>query len=472
MNAAHDIRPAAPRSPAGRVPPHDLDAEAAVLSACMLHSAAVDEVRALLAPEDCYSDANGRILATVYDLHDAGQPVDVVTIASALRTREALAKVGGTPYLGQLADATPAVAHVVAHARAVVEAARRRRMIATCQRIAAEGYGDVGSTAEWLAASQAAVETAATSAADQPGAWMADALRTAFEDIQAAAARGGILGYSTGLRDLDRRLGGLCPGDLTIVGARPGMGKTSLVLRILEAVAEQERDGERLGSLLFSLEMPREQIARRQAFTRARVNAEPLKAGRDIGAQAWADLTRAAQELVRLPLFIDDRAGLSPQAIRAQARAVRADMAKRGVRLGVIGVDHLGLMNGRAGLGRGASREEAVAECSKALKALAKDLGVHVVALCQLNRNVEAAGRKDRRPGLADLRESGSVEQDADNVVLLYRDDYYNPESRDRGVCEALIEKQRAGSTGVERLAFTAWCTRFDDLDGRQDDER
>jgi replicative DNA helicase len=257
------------------------------------------------------------------------------------------------------------------------------------------------------------------------------------------------------------------PGGVTVIGGRPGMGKTALATGMLEAVAGVRVGGEVLGGAMFSLEMPREGIALRQAASRARVNIKPLKSGRNITDAAWKAITDASVDLSRMPFWIDDTPGLSPMVLRAKARQVRADFARRGVRLAVVVVDYLQLM-AATGLPRGSNREQEVAHCSKKLKELAKELGVHVVALSQLNRGVEAHGKKDRRPRMADLRESGSVEQDADNIVLVYREDYYNPACgpQDKGVAELLIEKQRDGERGVVKVKFTDWCTRFDDLTG------
>lgn len=453
-----------PRPVAGRLPPNDQGAQRATLAACLLAAEAVDEVVGACSPADFYGDGDRAIAEMIFELHASGQPVDIVTVAGALQARETLAAVGGPGYLAELADATPAVAHVAAHARIVRLRAKERRMIATCQRVAAEGYFE--HPADWLETSAAEIEAVATAGAESAGDWMSGALRGTFEDLQTALTRGGLLGWSTGLRDLDRRLGGLLPGGVTVVGGRPGMGKTALAFKIAEAVAGQAPGGAKLGACVFSLEMPRKDLARRQTFTRAMVDAEPLKTGRDPGTAAWGRLAQAATELAALPLWIDDTPALSPLQLRARARQVRAEMKRRGVRLALVVVDYLQLMNGRAGMPRGANREQEVAECSKKLKELAKELDVHVVALSQLNRSVEGRTVKDRRPRMADLRESGSVEQDADNIVLLYRDEQYNPDTDRKGIAELLIEKQRAGAVGVCLAKFTAWCTRFDDLEG------
>ncbi len=465
----HD-RPAEPRPVAGREPPRNMLAEDATLSACMLSDAARDEVIMVCAPED-FSGGNIPIAEVIWEQHAAGEPVDIVTVAEELRRRDdqrqglGLAAVGGAARLHALADASPDIRAAAAHARVVHDLGRERRYIAACQRIAAEGYYDHGPTQGYLDAGLLALEEIARRPNDTAGAAVRDVLREVFTDMAQAAERGGLLGWSTGLRDLDKLLGGLQPGDLTVVGARPGMGKTALLTGILCEIAGARHSGETLGSAMFSLEMPRKQLVRRQVFSRARVDPTPLKHGRDIGAEHWKLVTDAATALSGLPWWIDDTPGLSPLAMRAKARQIRSDYARRGVRLAVIGVDYLQLMNGRAGLPRGASREQEVSECSKFLKHLAKELGVHVIALSQLNRSVEQRGN-DRRPRMSDLRESGAVEQDADNIALVYRHDYYFPDCppHERGIAEILLEKQRNGEPGVVRAKWTGFCTRFDDL--------
>lgn len=471
QNGRGERRAAEPKPVAGRVPPHNLDAEAMVLSAEILGgSDAVDEIRTILGADDPYSGANKHIQSAIYECRDRGNPVDIGTVADILRERQKLAEVGGPSYLAQIADASPAVAHAPAHARIVHDLARERKVIATCQRIAAEGYFDHGPTQPWIEAAVAAIDEIAAPSVEREGVWAGQAMAEAMSSLQAGIARGGLTGFSTGIRKLDQKTGGLERGDVTIVGGRPGMAKTALGWQMAESVAEQQRDGWQLGAAIFTLEMPRVQYLQRAAFTRAQVDRSPLKLGKDIGAEAWGRLNQAANDIRGMPIWIDDTSALSPIALRARARRINTEMRKRGVRLTLIVVDYLQLMNGRAMVPRGASREQEVAECSKAMKSIAKDIakdigGVHVVALSQINRSVETRGTKDRRPRISDLRESGSVEQDADNVLLLYREEYYEPETDQKGVGEIIIGKQRNGQAGVTVMAsFADWCTRWGDL--------
>jgi replicative DNA helicase len=485
-NAAQDREPPIV---AGRVPPHDLDAEAAVLSAVLLDRDALDRVLELVKPEHFYSEANGHIYEACCTLALQNQPIDVVSVASWLRDRERIGQVGGTAYLAQLVDATPAVAHVHAHARVVREKYRVRRLIATCQRYAAEGYGDVGAPQEFIDAAEQAIYEIARTPETTTVHPLKDVLTTAFQQISAAAERGDrITGVPTGFIDLDKKTAGLHKGDLMIIAARPGMGKTSFALNMAVAVASPqpvttpggidspEAGGERpgYGVAVFSLEMPKEQVAIRLVCSEARVDLGKLRQGH-LSAEEWANLTNAASVLSTLPVWIDDSPALGLLDLRAKVRRLQADLARRGPSdlgsegLGAVVIDYLQLMQGRRGV---SSREQEISEISRGLKQLAKELQVPVIALSQLNRGVETRAGKDKRPLLADLRESGAIEQDADTIVFIYRDEYYNPETTtDRGVAELLISKQRNGPTGKVHVRFTASCTRFDNLSREEADQ-
>lgn len=459
----------------GRVPPHDLDAEAAVLSAILLSGHAFDEVQEFLKTEDFYSEANRRIFEAVLDLQRTSTPVDVVSIASWLRSRERLEQIGGSPYLADLTDATPAVAHVATHARTVQQKARLRRLIATCQKFAAEGYGDCGEVQEFIdQAEQSIFELARTSqkTAVRP---LRDALHRAFEILSEAAKRGeAITGMSTGFVELDRRCSGLHPGDLYIVAGRPGMGKTSFVLnmavniaqprRVVEGGTEIEKPG--YGVAFFSLEMPREQLASRILASEGRVDVSKLRSGQ-IRGEDWHKLTEAAAMLGRIPLWLDDTPAISLLDLRAKLRRLQAEISRdsgdapRAEKLGVVIIDYLQLMSGRRDAG---SREQEISEISRGLKQLAKEMGVCVIALSQLNRQVETRTTKDKRPQLSDLRESGAIEQDADAILFIYRDEYYFEDSPDQGIAEIIVAKQRNGPTGKCRTRFESAYTRFDNL--------
>ncbi len=468
---------------AGRVPPHDLDAEAAVLSAILLSRDALDRVLELLKPEHFYSDANGRIFEAAQELAGNGTPIDIVSVASWLRDRERIQQIGGPSYLAQLADATPAVAHVAAHATVVYEKWRLRHLIATCQKVAAEGYGDVGEVQQFIdSAEQGIYELARTqsSSSAQP---LAVVLRAAFQQITAAAERGDrITGISTGYERIDAKTAGLHAGDLSIIAARPGMGKTSFVLNIGVNVASprtvtaagpgehghgEERHEPGFGVCVFSLEMPREQLATRMVCSEGRVDLGRLRQG-FLQPDDWRRLTEAASYLSTLPIWIDDTPALGILELRAKVRRIQAEYNREATpqaperKVGLVVVDYLQLMKGRDGVN---SREQEISELSRGLKQLAKELSVPVIALSQLNRAVETRNTKDKRPQLSDLRESGAIEQDADMIIFIYRDEYYNAETTNaKGIAELIIAKQRNGPTGKVMTRFTASCTRFDNL--------
>jgi replicative DNA helicase len=480
-----DRPPGPPPIIAGRVPPHDLDAEAAVLSAIMLSRDALDRVLEILKPEHFYSDSNGRIYEAAQELSLLAEPVpiDITTIASYLRDRERLAQIGGPTYLAQLTDATPAVAHVAAHAASVYEKWRLRQLIATCQRVSAEGYGDVGVVQEFIDSAEQAVYELARTAATTTAQPLAVALRAAFQQITDAANRGDhITGISTGYEKLDAKTAGLHAGDLTIVAARPGVGKTSFVLNVGVNVASPrtvtvpgpgehgagvDREEPGFGVIVFSLEMPREQLAVRMVCSEGRVDVGKVRQGH-LQSEDWRRLTEAASFLSTLPVWIDDTPAIGLLEMRAKVRRIQAEYNREATntsserKVGLVVVDYLQLMKGRDGVN---SREQEISEISRGLKQLAKELAVPVIALSQLNRGVETRAGKDKRPMLSDLRESGAIEQDADTVIFIYRDELYNPETTNaKGIAELIIAKQRNGPTGKMLTRFTASYTRFDNL--------
>jgi len=468
---------------AGRVPPHDLDAEAAVLSAILLSREALDRVLEVLKPDHFYSDANGRIFDAMTQLAISGTPIDIVSVASYLRDRERLQQIGGPTYLAQLADATPAVAHVGAHAQVVYEKWRLRALIATCQRVAAEGYGDVGDPQGFIDGAEQAVYELARTASKTTAQPINQVLRAAFQQITAAAERGDrITGISTGYERIDAMTSGLHPGELVIVAARPGMGKTSFVMNIAANVAAPrtvvipgpnehgsgiERQEPGFGVIVFSLEMPREQLAVRMVCSEGRVDVGKVRQGH-LQPDDWRKLTDAASWLSTVPVWLDDSPAISLLEVRAKVRRIQAEYDREATptsadrKIGLVIIDYLQLMKGRDGA---QSREQEISEISRGLKQLSKELSVPVIALSQLNRAVETRTTKDKRPMLSDLRESGAIEQDADMIMFIYRDEYYNPETTNaKGIAEIIIAKQRNGPTGKVKTRFTASCTRFDNL--------
>ena len=476
--SAYDER-TQPSSLEARVPPNDLDAEAAVLSAVLLSRDSLDKVQPILSPDHFYSDANRKIFEAYIDLSSNSRPIDILTVRSWLSDRDFLQRVGGAKYLAEILDTVPAVSNVDDYARRIKEKWRLRELITACRRISAEGYGTVENVQAFVDDAEQSVYEIARTPESTTVMPLKDVIQATFLRLNDAIKRGNrITGTPTGFARLDKLTGGLNEGDLVIVAARPGMGKTSLVLNMAVNVAlpkivetegpESDREGAGnvrqepgSGVAIFSLEMPREQLAARLLCSEARVDVSKLRQGY-LQAEDWSRLTKAAGELAKLPVWIDDTSDLSVLELRAKVRRIQAMTDQTKGRLGLVMIDYLQLMSGNP---RVTSREQQISEISRNLKKLAKDLSVPVVALSQLNRAVETRGSKDKRPQLSDLRESGAIEQDADTIVFIYRDDYYNPEDPGvAGLAELIVAKQRNGPTGRIKVRFTKACTRFDNL--------
>lgn len=468
-----------PISVDGRVPPHDMDAEAAVLSAVMVDPSAFDKVQDFLKPEHFYSEAHRRIFEACFELKSQGKPVDVVQVASFLRTRERLNQIGGMGYLTEVLSAAPAVANVAAYGNTIFEKYRIRHLIQTCQRVSAQGYVDYGEAQSFIDGAEQAIYNIARTNQTSSTERLIEVMKKSFKALTEAVQRGDrITGVSTGFERFDRLTAGLHDGDLSIVAARPGMGKTSFVLNVATNAASpktreaannpNERWEEQgVGVAVFSLEMPREQLANRMVCSEARVDVSKMRTGHLTG-QDWNRLTQAASFLGTLPIWIDDSPVLTILDLRAKVRRLQSEYdvvdenGRRVRRLGCVIVDYLQLMKGRDGL---TSREQEISEISRGLKGLAKELKVPVVALSQLNRAVETRGDKAKRPMISDLRESGAIEQDADNIIFIYRDDYYNREdSQEPNTAELIVAKQRNGPTGTAKVRFDKEYTRFDNL--------
>lgn len=461
----------------GRVPPNDLDAEMAVLCAVMLDDSAFDKIGEMLKPEYFYSEAHRRIFEACRELKSTGRPVDVVQVATELRNRERLVQVGGMQYLSELINSTPAILNVQAYAQTIHEKWRIRQLIVACQRVSAEGYLDYGEPQLFIDQAEQAVYNIARTETRSQVEPLRTVLVQSFKKLTEAAQRGdSVTGTSTGFERYDKLTAGLHDGDLTIVAARPGMGKTSLVLNMAVNVAAPKRrvseaTGEHweepgIGCCVFSLEMPREQLANRMVCSEARVDVSKLRAAQ-LTRTDWQKLTKSAEYLSRLPIWVDDSPGLSLLDLRAKVRRIQAEYEKKDAdgrktqRVGCVIIDYLQLMRGREGA---ASREQEISEISRGLKGLAKELSLPVIALSQLNRAVETRGDKSKRPQISDLRESGAIEQDADNILFIYRDDYYNKDSDLQNVAELILAKQRNGPTGTAKVRFDREYTRFDNL--------
>lgn len=457
----------------GRLPPHDLDAEAAVLSAALLSPIALERVTTMLAPKHFYSDANARIFETALTLAAANQPVDLVTVSAHLRGCEKLASVGGLAYIAQLADATPAVANIEAHAAIVVERHRLRSLIATCQRIAAEGYGAAAKSAaaEFIDAAEQAIFAIAQARDDAAMVSLRDSLAAVFKRIsEEASGTSRPSGFRTGLGDLDGIIGLLKLGQLSIIGALSSVGKSAFAMNVATWVAEQRRDA----VLVFSLEMTHEDLSTRALFSEARVSTSKLAdPNRFLTAADWQALTETASRVALPNVIIDDRSDLTLLDMRAKIRRVAAQMKAAGYTNLLVIADYLQLMNGRAGLERNANREREIATLAKGLKDMAKDCDVHVMALAQLNEDGARRRDKDQKPRMSDLRESKAIGQCADKVVLIH-----NPSAVARSLAyrdgtttsmhalpaeevDLIVAKNRGSTTGTTRALFWPSYTLF-----------
>ena len=476
----------------GRVPPNDLDAEAAVLSAVFLDPSNIDRIAAVLSADHFYADKNARIFQAQLALHAAGSPVDVVTVKGWLVDHDLLTQAGGLVYIASIIDAVPAIANVDTYAKLVREKWRLRQLISVAQRISAEAFSPVEDVQEFVDRAEQAVYNIARDPEATTVSHIRPIVQETFTVLQEAALRGAnITGEPTGFRQLDELIGGLHGGDLAIVAARPGMGKTALVLNILANMTSRSREqveqdpdlsegdegynsdsryyGTGRAGLMFTLEMPRSQLALRMLCSEARVDVGLMRNAR-LSAAQWRSLAVAAKTLCKRPIWIDDTSNLSLLELRSKVRRVQALAAnKESPQLGMVAVDYLQLMMGNPKLH---SRQEQISELSRGLKMLAKDLKVPIVALSQLNRSTETRSAKEHKPQLSDLRESGAIEQDADVVIFIYRGEYYEPDDAEQaGLAEIIVAKQRNGPTGVIKMRYTKQYTRFDNLEKGEGDD-
>ncbi len=423
-------------------PPHSVEAEQAVLGCLLRNNAVADEIN--VAEADFYLHDHRLIWRAIVGLIDRNKPADVITVAEALGAE--LDRVGGLPYMVELSSNAPAAANLKHYAGTVKGRAMLRNLAAAAEQIAGLAYanGDAGmAVAE---AQQVVMELDAT-AATQESVSLSDALRDMVERVD-ATYHGTAKVTKTGFTDLDAKIVGLEPGDVVVVAGRPSMGKTAFSMQIAEHVSETET------VQVFSLEMPAQALAMRQAASVGKIDLMNLRSGQ-MSEGDWKSLTYALGRLHSRPMYIDDRSGLSVHQIRARAR-----QTKRKYGLGLIVIDYIGLI---AGGGGGDNRATVLGEISRNIKSMARELAVPVLLLCQLNRQV--TGRTDKRPLISDLRESGAIEQDADLILMLHRDEYYDPDSHHKGIAECIIGKQRNGPTGIVPLAFSSEYARFSDAD-------
>jgi len=432
-----------------RIPPHNLDAEQSVLGALLLSRDAVLTVSEMgLSADDFYRPAHQHVYEAMRVLLSAGEPVDAVTVADELRRNGLLDEIGGGSFLLELQSATPAISNAARYAKIVRDTALLRRLIRVAGEIAELGYDEPDDVTKTLDQAEQKVFDLAENRVTDSVKEIKEVIGMVVDDLERIIEQGHILtGVPTGYTDLDELLSGLQPSTLNVVGARPAMGKTAFALGIAASIAKTG-----LPVMVFSLEMGHKELTQRVLASEARVDSQKMRNGR-LTQQDWSKIGRAIGELEHAPLFIDDNPLITVMEIRAKARRL---MARTG-QIGCIIIDYLQLMTGRT---NAENRQVEVSEMSRSLKILARELSVPIVALSQLSRTLES--RADKRPMLSDLRESGAIEQDADVVMFLYRDEVYNPESPDRGAAEVIVAKHRSGPIGTKRLVFLGQYTRFD----------
>jgi replicative DNA helicase len=432
-----------------RTPPHHIESEQAVLGSLLIDNTAIDRID--LAESDFYAADHRLIWKAITSLIDAGTPADAITVADSLNASGELDRVGGLSYMVSLSTNTPSAANIRSYAKTVRKYATRRRLAEAGTRITDLAYSRIDADSAMSQAQAAVMELETTQAATDAMS-LRDAVRAMVERVDRVYS-GTEVHLKTGFADLDAKIVGLGNGDMIIVAGRPSMGKTAFALQIAERVADS------MPVLVFSLEMSAEALAMRQAASIGKVDLMAMRTGQ-LSDDDWQRLTYATAKLQSKNLYIDDRSGLSLHQIRARARQV-----KRKHGLGLVVIDYIGLIHGE-----GENRVNVVAEFSRGIKGMARELGVPVIALSQLNRGL--ANRPDKRPLMSDLRDSGSIEQDADVVILLHRDDYYNPASEWKGVAECIVAKQRNGPTGIVPLTFIAEYAAFGDFAGRYEPDK
>jgi replicative DNA helicase len=440
-----------------RIPPQSIEAEQAVLGAIFLDPSALTLASEILIPEDFYRASHQKIFHAMLRVADKGEPVDLVTVTAELADTQQLEEVGGVSYLSELADAVPTAANVEYYARIVEEKSVLRRLIRTATSIAQDGYTREDEVDVLL--DEAEQKIMEISQRKHSGAFknIKDILVQTYDNIEMLHNRKGeVTGIPTGFTELDRMTSGFQRSDFIIVAARPSVGKTAFALNIAQNVATKTNEN----VAIFSLEMSAQQLVMRMLCAEGNINAQNLRTGR-LTPEDWGKLTMAMGSLSNAGIYIDDTPSIRVSDIRAKCRRLKQESG-----LGMVVIDYLQLIQG-SGRNR-ENRQQEVSEISRSLKALARELEVPVIALSQLSRSVEQ--RQDKRPMMSDIRESGSIEQDADIVAFLYRDDYYNKDSENKNIIEIIIAKQRNGPVGTVQLAFIKEYNKFVNLERRFDD--
>ncbi|MCM3653079.1 replicative DNA helicase [Metabacillus litoralis] len=439
-----------------RIPPQNIEAEQAVLGAIFLQPSSLTLASELLIPEDFYRASHQKIYNAMLELSDKGEPVDLVTVTSVLANANLLEEIGGVSYLSDLADSVPTAANIEYYGKIVEEKSILRRLIRTATGIAQDGYSREDEVEVLLNEAEKTIMEVAQR--KNAGAFqnIKDVLVQTYDNIELLHEnKGDVTGIPTGFIELDKMTAGFQRNDLIIVAARPSVGKTAFALNIAQNVATKTDEN----VAIFSLEMGADQLVMRMLCAEGNIDAQRLRTG-SLTPEDWGKLTMAMGSLSDSGIYIDDTPGIRVSEIRAKCRRLKQEAG-----LGMVLIDYLQLIQGS---GRSDNRQQEVSEISRTLKELARELKIPVIALSQLSRGVEQ--RQDKRPMMSDIRESGSIEQDADIVAFLYRDDYYDKESENKNIIEIIIAKQRNGPVGTVSLAFVKEYNKFVNLERRFDD--
>lgn len=435
-----------------KVPPQNIEAEQSILSAILIDNNTLPEVLEVLSEKDFYRAAHQKIFGAMLDLFERNEPADLITVTNILKEQGQLESIGGATYLAELVDTIPVAANATHYARIILAKATLRRLIQSTASITTRCFEDRGDMEDILDFAEQSIFDISQDKVRPSFHALSEILPDTYKAVeQAYEEKVLVTGLPTGYHELDQLTSGFQAGDLVVIAGRPSMGKTALALNI----AQNASAATGTPSAIFSLEMSKEQLSLRMLSAEARIDSAKMRGG-FLKESDLAHINRAAGALYDLPIFIDDSPAISALEIRAKARRMKMEKG-----LGLVMVDYLQLMRGRASAER---RDLEISEISRSLKALAKELSVPVVALSQLNRKVEE--RSNRRPVLSDLRESGAIEQDADVIAFIYRDEVYNqdPDNPNRGIAEINVAKQRNGPIGTVTLTFLEYCTRFEDF--------
>ena len=439
-----------------RMPPASIEAEQAVLGAMLLKPDAVTTAAEELSADDFYRETHRLIFEAMMELKERTEPVDLVTLTEQLKKADKLAKIGGIPALSLIANSVPTAANVHYHARIVHEKAQLRSLINAATEIAGAAYESADEVEDIMDSAEKRILQVASGQRSKDFVPLQDILLDTLEQIDLRYNnKGSITGLPTGFTELDHLTAGLQKSDLILVAARPSMGKTAFTLNIAAHVVLRAKEP----VAFFSLEMSKEQLVQRLLCSEGRIDSQRLRVG-ELEEKEWGDLIDTANRLSAAPLYIDDTPGITVMELRSKARRLKAEHG-----LSLIVIDYLQLMQGRASKS-GDNRQQEISEISRSLKALARELNVPVIALSQLSRSVES--RQIKRPMLSDLRESGSLEQDADIVMFLYREDYYDPETENKNITEVIIAKHRNGPVDTVDLTFLKQFTKFGNLSRMQ----